>query len=266
MVISRENTFYIGKNMKIIQITDLHIDKENENPFDIDVRKNLLDTLDSIRSYEPDHLVLTGDLCCIDGQTEIYQWIHAVMENFGVPYDVIAGNHDDSLMIAESFQRTSLLNGKEFYFAKRIGKYPCLFLDSSIGKHSKNQLNWLKRQLHQHDDAITVFMHHPPIKAGVPFMDNKHALQDMEEIQSIFFDHRHTVNVFCGHYHVEKNLQIKNLNIHITPSCFFQIDQREEDFKVDHHRTAFRLIELNNGVLSSTVRYLAGNKLGVVKS
>lgn len=252
--------------MKIIQITDLHIDREDEMPYDIDVRKNLTDTLLAIRSFQPNHIVLTGDLCFNIGETKIYTWIRETMDHNGIPYDVIAGNHDDSGMMAEAFEKAPLLNDGELYYAKRLGKQLCLFLDSSKGAHSKNQLNWLKRQLYQYDDNVIVFMHHPPIKAGVPFMDNKYPLQDIEEIQTVFFDHRHAVNVYCGHYHVEKNLQIKNLNVHITPSCFFQIDQREEDFKVDHHQTAYRVIELNNGILSSTVRYLTGNKLGVVKS
>ena len=247
--------------MKIIQLTDLHVDKADEMPFEIDVRQNFIDALDSVKTYQPDHLVLTGDLCYADGEKEIYDWIHSVLEDFGVPYDIVPGNHDDSGLMAEVFDRNHLLNGKELYYAKKIGKYLCLFLDSAVGSHSKEQLNWLKRQLHNHDDSVIIFMHHPPSKAGVPFMDNKYALQDIPAIQEILLEHRHPVHVFCGHYHVEKNLCIKNLSISITPSCFFQIDQREKDFKVDHHRIAFRVIELNNGVLGSTVRYLPGNKL-----
>ena len=48
--------------------------------------------------------------------------------------------------------------------------------------------------------------------------------------------------------------------IQITPSCFFQIDQKEEEFKVDHHSIAYRMIELSNGSLKTTVKYFRGNK------
>ena len=74
-------------------------------------------------------------------------------------------------------------------------------------------------------------MHHPPLHAGVPFMDNQHALKNREEVQSILFEHPFNVNIFTGHYHVEKMIRKKNIVVHITPSCFFQIAQESEEFQ-----------------------------------
>ena len=86
--------------MKIIQITDLHIDKENEYPYDIDVRRNFKRVLNAARRQKPDHLVISGDLCYQDGETEIYEWIKLQLDNSKIPYDIIAGNHDDSHMLS----------------------------------------------------------------------------------------------------------------------------------------------------------------------
>lgn len=246
--------------MKIIQITDLHIDEENGFPYDIDVRKNFLRILNAVKKQKPDHLVVSGDLCYRDPRVDIKKWIREVLNYSGLEYSVIAGNHDDSTMMAEVFNLNHLLSENEIYFAKRIKKETILFLDTGKGSLSRKQSNWLKRQLKNADGDVLIFMHHPPVKAGVPFMDNRHPMQYIEKVQKIFFEHSANVHVFCGHYHVEKTIQLKNLSVHITPSCFFQIDQQSPEFKVDHHRIAYREIVLENQTLASTVRYFDGSK------
>ncbi|MEM8908081.1 MAG: metallophosphoesterase [Bacteroidota bacterium] len=245
--------------MVIAQITDLHIDQKGEFPFDIDVRKNFSRILQAVRDIEPDHLVVSGDLCYKDGEADIYKWIKTRLDLQDIPYSIIPGNHDESVLMADIFQLQHLLNDGELYFAKRIGKTPCLFLDSSRGHHSDRQLKWLKRQLKNSKEDLIIFMHHPPVKAGVPFMDEKYPLQDMEVIQEILFQYPHAVQVFCGHYHVEKTICVQNLVVQITPSCFFQIDQTDPEFKVDHHRIALRIIKKANGALQTTVRYFDGH-------
>lgn len=246
--------------MKIIQITDLHIDDEGEYPFDIDTRKNLLRMLTYIKKQKPDHLVISGDLCYRDPKPKIKQWIKEVVDFSELPYSVIAGNHDDSAMLAEVFQIKHLVNEGELYFAKKIGKETVLFLDSARGQLSKKQSNWLKRQLKNVDNDVLIFMHHPPVKAGVPFMDQRYPLQYIEPLQQIFFSHPANVHVCCGHYHVEKTIRLKNLTVQITPSCFFQLDQNSVDFKVDHHRMGYREIDIEGDQLRSTVRYFNGSK------
>lgn len=246
--------------MKIIQITDLHIDEENGYPFDIDVRKNLLRILTAAKKQKPDHLVVSGDLCYRDPREDITQWVKEVLDYSEMEYSVIAGNHDDAEMMAAIFQLKHLLNEGEFYYAKKIAKETVLFLDSSKGSLSAKQSNWLKRQLKNADEEVLVFMHHPPVKAGVAFMDNRHPMQYIEKVQKLFFEHAANVHIFCGHYHVEKTVRVKNITVHITPSCFFQIDHHSPEFKVDHHRIAYREIVFNNQILTSTVRYFNGSK------
>ncbi len=246
--------------MKIIQITDLHIDVEGESPFDIDVRQNFLKIIHKVQTLEPQHLVISGDLCYREGDESIYQWIKKVVDATGIPYSVIAGNHDDSSLLAKVFQLEHLMTGDELFFAKKIGKSTFLFLDSSKGYHSNKQLKWLKRQLKNAKDELFVFMHHPPVLAGVPFMDGKYALKDIKAIQEIFFSYPKNISIFTGHYHVEKSIRINNLLIQITPSLFFQIDQGSEKFKVDHHYIAFREIVVENNHFSSTLKYFSGFK------
>jgi len=246
--------------MRIIQITDLHV-AVDEHPYNINVRKNLQDVLLSVYSNPPDYLVVTGDLCYRDGQVPIYKWVYDQLEGTNIPYEIIAGNHDDPVMMAETFDLKQHLKDGKYYYAKKLGHHLCLFLDSSDRTLGEDQFRWLRRQLKNATGNILLFMHHPPVHAGVPFMDNRHDFQDREALQEVLFSYPHPIALFCGHYHVDKIIQLKNVLIHITPSLFFQIDSSEPDFKVDHHRIAYREIELEDLSLRTTLRYLDGNKL-----
>jgi Icc protein len=242
--------------MRIVQITDLHVGQEGEDTYGVDVRANFLKVLEAVEKKQPEYLVLSGDLCYRDGQSEIYQWIRSKVDALGIPYEILSGNHDDPVMMAEAFERKNLLKGKELYFTKTFEGRTVIFLDTTTGIVSLRQQEWLKEQLSQLDGEALVFMHHPPLTSGVPFMDEKHALQNKEELQEIFFSHPYNINIFTGHYHVEKVIRKKNIVVHITPSCFFQIGQESKEFRVDHYRIGLREINWNNGVLMNAVHYL----------
>ena len=247
--------------MKIIQITDLHVGQEQEDTYGVDVRANCTNILQKAKALKPDALVLTGDLCFRDAQRGIYQWILPQLEALEIPYYLIAGNHDESPMMAHSFDLVDLLTEGELYYKEKWGDWPVLFLDTSAGYVSKPQLKWLEKRLSKLEDKVIVFMHHPPIKCGVPFMDNKHSMQHKKQIQKLLYAFPGQVNVFCGHYHVEKVIRSQNMLLHITPSCFFQISQQYEHFEPDHRRIGLREITLDGDQLMSTVHYYKGKKL-----
>jgi hypothetical protein len=105
-------------------------------------------------------------------------------------------------------------------------------------------------------------MHHPPALMQVPYMDRNHALNDRDEIMNILQQVQKPIDVFCGHYHVEKLVCFGSIRIHITPSCYFQIDQKQQDFAVDHHCIAYRIIQLDDPSFMAThVHYLDGVKI-----
>lgn len=247
---------------KIIQITDLHIGQEGEDTMGIDVRQNFKKLLLSVRDRNPDLLVITGDLCFKDGDESIYHWVRSHLDFLNIEYAVIAGNHDEPPILAEVFDMKKLVIGEQLFFRRDFGDQPVLFLGTASGIISRTQLEWLQMELSKIKNDLVIFMHHPPIVGGVPFMDGKHALRNMRELQEVLFNFDHHLTIFCGHYHVEKTINLKNLTVHITPSAYFQIDWKEENFKVDHHRIGLREIILRqDGAVESTVIYQEGNKL-----
>jgi 3',5'-cyclic-AMP phosphodiesterase len=242
--------------MRIVQLTDLHVGQEGEDTYGVDVRSNFRRILEKAKEYQPDLLVVSGDLCYRDGDAGIYRWIKAKLEKAGMPYFVMSGNHDDPRLLAEVFGLEAWLKDGELYFARRFNGRLILFMDTTTGLVSARQLAWLREQLQPAQEEVLVFMHHPPVYSGVPFMDENHALRNQEAVQEIFFAHPYNINVFTGHYHVEKVIRKRNMVVHITPSCFFQIGQRSKEFEVDHHRIALREIDWENGLMMNAVHYL----------
>jgi Icc protein len=242
--------------MRIVQITDLHVGLADEDTFKVDVRANFLKICQKIRELAPDYLVVSGDLCFDEADAGIYRWIRQHLDRLEITYDLISGNHDDPRLLADSFDRSHLLRDGKLYFQRQLEGAPYFFLDTTTGTIDQAQLDWLDHALKRQAGPVIIFMHHPPTLAGVPHMDRNYALINRQETLDILLNFEHRIDIFCGHYHVDKTLSMGNLNIHITPSCFFQIDQHKEEFAVDHYLPALREIEITEEMLSHTVIYL----------
>lgn len=242
--------------MRIIQITDIHIPAKGEETYGIDVHQNFLDSLQKAKSLEPDHLVISGDLCNIDGDRETYEWVKARLELVDIPYSLLVGNHDDGGLMSEVFGLSHLMVNGELFYKYFFGNQSCLFLDTGRHLLSEQQLEWLANELRVLQGDVLIFMHHPPLFGGVPFMDNKYALQNRTAVQKILFNHINNIHIFCGHYHVDKVLHQNNVTVYITPSTYFQIDQHSEEFKVDHKRIGLREIVIEDGYMSTAVHYV----------
>ena len=247
--------------MRILQITDLHIGGVQEDTFGVDVRKNFDTILEKARKSAPDLIVITGDLCFETGNKEIYYWIHSKLESLNIPYSIIAGNHDDSSMMAEVFGLDNLMQQEALYYGLTMEGHKVLYLDTSKNYLPKGQIDWLKDQLKTGNNRLIIFMHHPPAQVGVPFMDENYPLENYLEVQEILLKSNREVHVFCGHYHIEKTICIDKLSIHITPSTFFQLDQQSESFKVDHHNIAYRQLDYSLSNFDTKVHYFRGHNL-----
>lgn len=246
--------------MNIAFITDLHLDVTYEFPFGIDTQKNFQRVLGACKKLKPDLLVIGGDICYRSPEKEIYEWAMAELNQLPFPYECISGNHDNSEWLAMSMEKEALLRKQEYFFAKKLEQQLCIFLDTSQKQISTEQFNWLSRQLYQDKSEACIFMHHPPMSSAVPYMDNRHGFSGGEALMELLFEHQKPISIFTGHYHVEKTVIMNNVSLFITPSCFFQVNQYQEDFKVDHHRIAYRMINLEKGKIATTVHYLAGSR------
>lgn len=245
--------------MRIAFITDLHCAQEGELAYQVDVRQNLRDIVSTLKKANINQLVVGGDLCFKEGRADIYDWQKSIFDALEVPYHIIAGNHDDQKLLVQAFDHLPIHNS-EIYYAQQHGEYLLLYLDSGKGHMSPQQKTWLLHQLEnsQHDHVV-IFMHHPPAKMGVPYMDNNHSMSDGDEVMELLYLSGKHIHVFCGHYHVDRSLWYKNVKVTVTPSLFMQVDMSEQDFAVDHYQIAYRMLDFTKTGLLTSLYYLPGN-------
>ncbi|GAB2560955.1 metallophosphoesterase [Spirosoma aerophilum] len=243
--------------MRIAFLTDMHIGADGELVQGVDVRQNFLKALDAVAELKPNCLVLGGDLCNTKSDPAIYTWIRKQIDQLPFPNYVIAGNHDDPVIMAEVFNKRHNLVSGELYYALPLEGRPALFLDSSKGAFSDTQWEWLREYMVAlRDNNVVIFMHHPPLPADVPFMDRKFAFRQSDEFLDLIRDLPCHVTVVCGHYHVEKTVQRGNLLVLLTPSTFYQLKQDTPEFAIDNYQIGVREVNLTTHGTNSTVVYL----------
>lgn len=243
--------------MRIAFITDLHLGAEGEKPMGVDVRQNFLRALSQLEHIRPNCLVIGGDVCLNTPERAVYAWVRELLDALPLPYYVIPGNHDDSVMMAEAFNKTHDLEAAELYYALPLEGHPALFLDSAKGRFSPKQWAWLRDYLYAlRDNNVLIFMHHPPLHADVQFMDAHYAFQQSNEFVELVRELPCHVTVVCGHYHVEKVVQRGNLLTLLSPSTFYQMKQDSTEFVVDNYRVGIREINLTTHGTNSTVHYV----------
>jgi len=101
-----------------------------------------------------------------------------------------------------------------------------------------------------------VFMHHPPAICGCLFMDTKYPLKNIDEVRKSLKKVPNLHNIFVGHYHTEKFIVQDGKNIHLTPSTMMQIDTRTPNFRMEHVRPGWRIIDWYDGRMDTEVHYL----------
>ena len=229
-------------SLRVVQLTDLHLLPPGELLMGLDVNARLDAALDRIAHLAPDALFITGDFCAHEPVQEVYYQLKTRFEAFEKPYYIIPGNHDDRAMMRRAYP---LMPGKEqepIYGLVPLGDQEFIFLDSSPGTVDGPQLDWLAETVREHP-AATVVIHHPPIKLGIPFMDNKHPLRDTGRLLELLTADGQRRRVLCGHYHTARTVSYRNLDVLLCPPTSFFIYPGAEEFMMEAHAPGFQLLE-----------------------
>ncbi len=243
--------------MKIAFVTDLHIDESFGPVHDVPTYDNFRAVIGEIKEWQPDHIIVGGDICFKAPVKAVYEQVREDLDNSGIPFSVISGNHDDPGMLSQIFFGAKTVHDNEHYFSKTLGRHQFIFLDTTTGQMSDRQWNWLTVEIAKSNDkTVYIAMHHPPCYAGVPYMDTTHAFNEIDKFRALAngFDARFTI--LTGHYHVERTILVDNMRVLITPSCFVQIDADHVDFKVDHTIPSYRKIHIDDSGCISDVCYV----------
>ncbi len=242
--------------MKIIQISDIHIFLEEANYNNADSKENFLRLLKLISRQDFDYLVISGDLAFRSGGEKIYQWLKKNLTAYQAKLRVISGNHDDSKQLFNAFplpqNSISVTTESKVYYYEKLANNHIFYLDTADGILDQDQREWIREVKNKCQiAAVNIFMHHPPLKMGINYMDQNYPLKNQQEAKELFKIFTNC-NVFCGHYHNQAFRKEDNLNVYLTPSSWFQISKEPSEFSIQNTIPAYRYLEIENNQLLQT--------------
>lgn len=192
--------------LKTIWMTDPHIIDEGLlrglNP-----RTRLAAAVDDINMHHADaeFCIISGDM--VNQETEVdYLAVKSRLDKLKIPYFTMMGNHDDRGIQKSlfNFPENCMDEFVQYSIATSEGLMICLDTHKAgeiAGQFCERRMEWLKQTLDAaNDTAVYIFMHHPPMKLGLPIMDiikneNGDALLDLiakySQVKYLFIGHVH---------------------------------------------------------------------------
>ena len=238
-----------NNNLRIAQISDAHFSSYEDNTSYKMLRnsgKLLDDAITQVNtSGAYDFVMFTGDLINTPKVSELEKFINHA-ENLIYPWYAINGNHDigiDGPLTKKKFVSVLAENNKKmkhdniyYAFTPKRG-YRVICLDSIIdykvttnGEISKEELDWLKKELEEHQDETIILCTHVPVFE--PFSSPNHKLINDYELKKVLKTHSNPIIILQGHYHAVKLRQENNMLIVSCPSLVT-------------YPNAFRVININ---------------------
>jgi len=197
--------------MIIAQMTDLHVVAKDCLCYRrIPTNAQLAEAVAHINSLapRPDVLIASGDLTD-HGCEDEYEVLREILARLAMPVFVIPGNHDRREALLKVFASESYLPRAGSPFAHyAVDDYPIrlIGLDTTVPEHHhgmmcEERLRWLDETLSAQPDRPTfIFMHHPPFRTGINWMDSS-GLHGGRAMKEIVGRHRNVIRVAAGHIH-----------------------------------------------------------------
>jgi Icc protein len=224
------------KTLKIIQLTDTHLMKDESCLFNINTNRAFKKVMSRMQPdlIDTDALFLTGDLSQ-DESLESYQMIVDSFENINKNIFWIPGNHD-SINTMESV----FCNQKKFFRKDILSTefWKFIFLDTKHdgtdnGLLSDEQLSFLNSELKKAESrSIALVMHHHPIEVSTPLIDN-YILKNKERFWDIVSQYNVAL-VICGHVHGDYSLNYGSSQIESSPASCFQFKKGALKLEIDN--------------------------------
>ncbi|MDY7098773.1 MAG: phosphodiesterase [Pseudomonadota bacterium] len=226
------------QNILIAQITDTHVGFEPEagdEEFNYLRFRMAIDHLLE-QPVKPDLLLLTGDLAD-NGAPESYERFKKALTKCDFPFHVMTGNHDHRDRLLEAFPDCPTADGFVQY-AIELDGLRLLCLDTlQHGRHGgafcETRAAWLSAQLRAHQDTPTfIIMHHPPVVAGIDWMDPRPGEGWLQRFEAAVSGHSQIVGIACGHLHRPVATVFGDIPVSITPAVApaVSLDLRPVDF------------------------------------
>lgn len=218
--------------MIIAQISDFHLRTDGR------LLKGLLDSQAALGNAiehllaldpPPDVVLATGDLVQKAHKRD-YEGLLEQLDRLPMPLYAIPGNHDDKAMMQNAFahkgffpENAPFLHYTVEGFALRLIGLDTIDAGRDNGRMCAQRLDWLEARLSEEPHRPTlIFMHHPPFKTAIAFMDAD-AFEGAAAMEAIVARHPQVERVICGHMHRPITLRWGGTVASVSPGIIFQM-------------------------------------------
>jgi 3',5'-cyclic AMP phosphodiesterase CpdA len=217
--------------MIIGHLSDLHVTEQSDRLCGvIDTHAATAEAVRHLSSLNPrpDAVIVTGDLTG-HGRADEYAAARLLLDELPVPYFVIPGNHDrrEPLLAAFVGHAWATDRGVVQYAVEDL-PVRLVALDSvdegrDEGKLDAERRAWLDATLTESPGQPTiVFLHHPPIRSGIWWMDTA-GLAGAAELDALLSGHPQVGLVACGHIHRNIAAVVGHARVSVAPSPAFAV-------------------------------------------
>lgn len=228
----------------IAQMTDIHVGfAPDEKPEELNLtrfRATLKRLLDG--PNQPDMLVLSGDITD-QGDAESFAKTAELLAACPFPVLPMVGNHDSRAGLLGAFPQVQPAEGGFVHYVVDAGLgLRIICLDTlEDGRHGgafcETRAAWLAARLAEAPDAPTlIFMHHPPVVAGIDWMDPAPDEAWIMRLRDVLSGQQQVQAIHCGHLHRQIAARFAGIPLGVTPSVaplvamdLSPIDQNEPD-------------------------------------
>lgn len=244
--------------VRIFQFSDLHLYADPDGRL---LGQNTRQTFESVvrlaqsHAWPPDALVLTGDLIH-DQQAEGYRYLRCRLEQLGVPFFCLPGNHDRVDLLA-GYTDSGAISG---FRVEPIGIWDLALLDSTIPFNEGGHLETMvladldQYALVHPRRNLLIFLHHHPEPVGSRWIDSMQ-VDNGSDLMYLVAAHPNIFGVVCGHVHQAHEAHLGERNWMSTPSTCIQFLPYSESFALDQLTPGYRWFELYpDGRIKTAVR------------
>ena len=232
-------------DLRVVQLSDCHVAADPAAAYrGLDATRQLTGLLPAIRRWQPDLLLLTGDVS-EDASAASYGRVSALLDSVGAPVLALPGNHDDPAVMRRYFPRGPW-DGPLFHGAR---SWQFVLLDSTApgridGVIPRGDLAKLKDGLRRSSAAhVLLALHHQPVPVGSPWID-KYALSDPEWLLTLLDAEPRLRALAWGHVHQDFEAERRGVRLLGAPSTVANSLPGRESFTLDVAGPACRWLRL----------------------
>ncbi|NJO13982.1 MAG: phosphodiesterase [Rhizobiales bacterium] len=210
----------------IAQMTDIHIGFEPSGEGEELNLTRFRATLERLLHgpNPPDMLVLSGDITD-HGDADSFATTVATLRDCPFPVLPMVGNHDSREGLLGAFPQVEPGEGGFLHYVVEAGLgLRVICLDTlEEGRHGgafcEARARWLADRLAAAPESPTlIFMHHPPVVAGIDWMDPAPHEPWMERLREVLTGQSQVQAIHCGHLHRPITTRFAGIPLGVTPS------------------------------------------------